>query len=78
MVEDQAVPGLPAALIYEEQVIGPRGPGGSRIVAGSIENIVFLLHFSSVGELWPWDDVTSISQIQADKIRRIVEMNRNN
>jgi hypothetical protein len=72
IVDGREVPGLPDALIYEEQTAGPNGPGGTRIVAGTIEKILFVMDFSSLGELWPWDEVTSITALQVAKIQSTV------
>jgi hypothetical protein len=71
IVEDQEIPGVLEPLVYEERFIGPRGPGGSILVAGAVDEIVFNLEFSALGELWSWDDVRSIAAKQVEKIQRV-------
>jgi hypothetical protein len=70
LIEGEEVPGLSGTMVYEEQFTGPDGHGGTRIVAGAIGKVLFALDFSSLGDLWPWDDVVSMAAAQRDKIQR--------
>jgi hypothetical protein len=68
-VVDRTLGVLPDAVVYEESFIGPKGPGGNRIVAGTVDHIVLLVSFSALGEQWAWDEVMSISTAPVGKIR---------
>jgi hypothetical protein len=71
IVEGEGIPNPSRLLLYEEKTIGPNGPGGSRIIAGTFGHIVFVITFSALGELWSWDAVTSIAGLQLEKIQRM-------
>lgn len=69
-VEDQPIPGVPNACVYEKMVTSPEGSGVARYVTGNVDHILFAVGWSRFGEEWPWDDVVSVAAAQALKIRR--------
>jgi hypothetical protein len=74
IIEPHDISGLPGTLIYEERSDGPKGLHGTRLVAGTVDNIVFDARCSALGEPWPWpwDEVMSMATIQINKIRRML------
>jgi hypothetical protein len=70
MVHDRTIDALPDAIIFEESSIGARGPAVTRIVAGTVSNVVVVMTFSANGGQWPWEDVMSISVTQVHRIRK--------
>ena len=70
MVEDKVITGLPKVLVLEEQFVDPEGPGQSWMIAGYVSEYVIILEFESLGEKWEWNEVTSIVELQAQKILR--------
>jgi len=49
------------------------GPSATRYVAGNIENVLFFLQCSGLGEGWSWSDVESVASLQASKIQGHLE-----
>jgi hypothetical protein len=68
-IEGRSVAGTTADVFYEERFTGPQGPGGTRLIAGAVDEMVFVMDFSSLGDLWPWDDVSSLATLEVEKIR---------
>lgn len=68
-VDGHEVRGLPSALFYEVQYQGSKGARRERIVAGVIENMLVMVNFESTGELWSWQEVVALTELQVAKIR---------
>jgi hypothetical protein len=47
----------------------PEGPSNTKYVVGSISHIVFMFACYELGTGWSWDEVISIAEIQAEKIK---------
>ena len=53
-IVDQDVPGISEVLAYEERSAGPKGLQGTRLIAGTLGNIVFSVKCYALGEAWAW------------------------
>lgn len=72
VIDDQQIPGVAVTLISEQLTVTDNGPGSTRIVAGNIGRVYFVLYFTRRGGVWPWSEVTSIAASQASKIRKVL------
>jgi hypothetical protein len=65
-----AVPGLERVSAYEDTSISAAGTGASRYIAGNIDEVVFIFGCGGRASALPWDQLISIAEVQADRIRR--------
>ena len=67
------MPGTVDALFYQERSTGGRrGLKGSKLIAGTVGCVLFVVTCSALGESWSWEDVISITTTQVEKIERTV------
>jgi hypothetical protein len=69
-LEPHEVPELAAyPFVYEQSTVGRRGAGVCRYVAGTVEQVVFIIAFAAYGaDNVPWAEVASVAKSQASKI----------
>jgi len=75
MIDNFVIRGVSAPLIFEESTTGPEGPGIGRNIAGNVDHVVFMISSFKFGEAWPWDEVTSVAESQANKVRNVLAQN---
>lgn len=73
IISDQEIPGVDVTLVSEQLTITNDGPGSTKYVAGNVGRVFFMMAFAQRGAAWPWSEITSISAIQACKIRKELE-----
>lgn len=72
--EEHELPGVAYPWVYEQLTTGaPGGASATRFVGESIDRIVFLAACSGYVGSWPWEEVTTVASLQAEKIRRELE-----
>ena len=69
IVEDQQVPGLPETLAYEERSEGRHGLQATRLLANTVETVMFVLRGNSLGDPWSWEELVYLALVQAERIR---------
>ena len=69
-VEDREIHALDNAVFYEESFVGDDGECQSRIVAGTVDGVLFGIAFQSwTSEVWSWEKLENIVEKQVAKIR---------
>lgn len=68
-VTDLEIPGVDAYQVFDQDTIGPRGPGVVRCVAASRERLHFVIYCASPGDLWKWSEVLRLCELQVARIR---------
>jgi hypothetical protein len=76
IVEGMDVLGVDEVLAYEEHFVNRQGSGVSRVVAGTIEEIRFMIGLAALDDEWSWGDMTSIASTQVEKIKRALSAER--
>jgi hypothetical protein len=74
MVNGLEIAGAPAVWAYEKKTIGPRGVGIVRYLAWNVQHVEFIVCYSNDGDLWSWDEISTIARSQAEKIRKVLEL----
>jgi hypothetical protein len=69
LVEGVMAARLSDFLVFEQRATGAQGEGADRLVAGNIENILLVMDFGAGNDLWTWEIVTSIVELQVEKIK---------
>lgn len=67
-VPDFHIAGVVDVVAYEMSFNWSKGPGVCRTVIGAVDEILFYMNFTQIGDPWPWDQVTSITATQVSKI----------
>jgi hypothetical protein len=60
--------------IIEHSVVQQQGISTPRMVAGSVEHVVFVVSCSEFGEGWPWSEVAPVAAAQVKKIRKTLQI----
>ena len=58
--------------VYEQSTIGEHGPSAARYVAGTVDQVVFVVACAEFGKGWQWNEVASVAGSQAQKVRRVL------
>jgi hypothetical protein len=69
-VEDVRIPHLPNAILTERAANGPDGATMMRMVRGNVDRVVFVLGCGALGDVWPWDELFIVLNLQVAKIQR--------
>jgi hypothetical protein len=69
VIDDLEVPGVRNTFVQEASTTGEIGNGAERSIAGSVDNIAFIVSCYYPGNEWPWGEVNSLATLQAEKIR---------
>jgi hypothetical protein len=54
---------------YERFAIGEDQRVSYRYIVGNLDRVVYVVTCCALDDGWPWDEVTSVSQLQADRIQ---------
>lgn len=65
------LPEIEHATFFEHSVSGGRGHAMVRFVSGNVQNVVFVIASSVLGEGVPWEDMISIASKEVGKIDKI-------
>ena len=68
-IEGLSVPGFEAVRELDQNTTGPRGASKARSFYGVVGNTFILAAFSCLGDRWSWDEVHSIAQTQALRLK---------
>jgi hypothetical protein len=69
VVADRRIQGVSKTWISEAKTTGKNGTGSAWYIVGSVDQILFIVSCSGVGDDWSWEEVVSIVVLQAEKIR---------
>jgi hypothetical protein len=72
-VDNLDIPGVEGAYVVERVARGSsKGPSDSKYVVANVAHVVFLLAFYAYGNGWPWNEVSRVAALQAEKIRSVL------
>jgi hypothetical protein len=66
---DHEISSAATHLVYEEPFTDQNGSGTTRLVAGNVDRIVFVLWCSASGDPWDWTVVNELVEILVNRIR---------
>ena len=66
------VSAMAEGLAYEERFAGPKDSGCFRLLAGTVDEIVFTVQGAAVDGHWEWDELERAAASQVQKVRDIL------
>ena len=63
--------GLEFHWVFEQVTSSTEGTTTTRLVGDAVESVLFVVCCSASDAGWDWDDVSTLAQVQASKIRAV-------